>query len=152
MNVEWGKYKSQIVWRIPWGWAMNIWAHRDWKQKSQVQYGYTLDPLNIYYSYYLSTFMRLLIVRMGESLTLLPALRTHFLLLDCSPNICMIEFISSYYIVFCHVWWLSLKILFFLMWDKKGEKGSRSIGYVERNWRSRGRESYNQNILHKKRI
>jgi hypothetical protein len=53
------------------------------KQQSQSLNETVPGPLCIYYSYLLNIFVEHLPVKMSGSLTLFPALRTLFLLLDC---------------------------------------------------------------------
>lgn len=73
---------------------------------------------------------------MSGSLTLVLALGTLILLCITMSNIDMIALASSYYILFCQVWLLSIRSLFFSKERQKeggsgGEGGWEELGGVE---------------------
>lgn len=69
-------------------------------------------PLCVYYSYWLSIFIRLLTMSRSGSLTFVAILGTLFFLLDFRVQLQYGSFTSSYYIQFCHVWLMTTKSLF----------------------------------------
>lgn len=87
-------------------------------------------------------------MRMSRSLTLVCAL---FLLLDCCVQFQCDSLYSPYYILFCYLWLLSFRSLFF---SNERQEGNGSTGEVKwgETGRNRERGDYNQNILYEKRI
>jgi hypothetical protein len=82
------------------------------------------------------------------SLTLVPALATFSWWVTLS-NFNVIVLASSYYALFCHLWLISLRVLFYNV-----RKGMNLEGRSSEEVRGRGRErgNYHQVILYEKRI
>lgn len=72
-------------------------------------------------------------MKMSGSLTILPGLRTPFLLLGCNFQLQLEAFASTYYVLFFHIWLLSIRILFFSNEIQKGN-GYGVEGEGGRNW------------------
>lgn len=86
----------------------------------------------------LRIFMGLLRVRISESLTILPAPETLFLLLGCHVQCQYHSFVSSY-TLFCHVWCCFLEAYSIQMRNiMKGSRGRIRCGESERIREDRG--------------
>ena len=74
-----------------------------------------------------------------------------FFCLVALSNTDVIFFAFCYYILFCHVWLLSLKNLFFYS-ERKKENESWGEGRWRDTGRNRGRRNCNQDVLYEKTI
>lgn len=99
-------------------------------QQAEDLHGSTLSLLHIYYSFSLCIFMGLWTMRMNGSLTLVSGLSIFYLLLGCHAQLQFEVFTSSHYILFCHIWLLSLRILFFSNKIQKGNGYERGGGRI----------------------
>lgn len=148
------EYKSQRVWRTSeQGPFSQLSKEHMSSQRHKVPHGSIPGPMHICCNYWLSIFIRLLIMKMGRSQALVTALGTHLFLLGYPTQLEYYRtcFILLYFTLPCL--FLSFGILFFSSEKQKKKKGvDQRVGKVGRNWKSRRRGNYNQNTLYEKII